>query len=99
MSFNATTWVEDLGFLNCFSIYSGVLGFVSLGLPLVYYYGKRIRAYTAGKLHSTPVSLREVSDDEPKTPASRVTFAEDFLPEISVPTNLFLVPHERTDSR
>lgn len=50
MSFDATTWVEDLGFQNSFGIYSGALGIASLGLPVVYLYGKRIRAFTAGKL-------------------------------------------------
>lgn len=50
MSFDATTWVQQLGFLRSFAIYSGALAFLSLGLPLVYIYGKRIRAFTGGKL-------------------------------------------------
>lgn len=50
LSFDATTWVEQLGFLHSMAIYSGVLGLLSLGLPLVYIYGKRIRAFTGGKL-------------------------------------------------
>lgn len=53
MSFDATTWVEQIGFMKSFSIYAGALAFMTLGLPLVYIYGKRIRAFTAGKLNKT----------------------------------------------
>lgn len=53
MSFDATSWVEQLGFLKSFGIYSGALGIAALGWPLVYFYGKRIRAFTAGKLGPT----------------------------------------------
>lgn len=35
------------------AVYSGVLGLLTLGLPLVYFYGKRIRAFTGGKLDGT----------------------------------------------
>lgn len=52
MSFNATTWVEDLGFTRSFGYYSLVLALVSLGLPAVYIYGKRLRAWTGGRLES-----------------------------------------------
>lgn len=58
MSFNATTWVEDMGFLESFGIYSGALGITALGLPLVYFYGKRIRAFTAGKLGAPATTTR-----------------------------------------
>jgi hypothetical protein len=50
MSFKATEWVQDLGFLKSFGIYGAALGASCLGLPFVYYYGKRIRAWTAGTL-------------------------------------------------
>lgn len=58
MSFDATTWVENLGFLKSFGIYSGALGITALGLPLVYFYGKKIRAFTAGNLgaNTAPVA-------------------------------------------
>ena len=49
LSFNATTWIQDIGFLPSFSIYAGVLAVASLGLPLVYIYGKRLRSWTAGQ--------------------------------------------------
>lgn len=52
MSFKATTWVEDLGFLVSFSIYAGVLAFFSLMLPIFYFYGKRMRRWTSGTVAS-----------------------------------------------
>lgn len=64
MSFNATTWVQDLGFFNSFAVYSGALGVACLGLPLVYFYGKRIRAWTAGRLEASVVKEVEVEGGE-----------------------------------
>jgi hypothetical protein len=63
MSFNATTWVEQLGFLRSFGIYSGALAIACLGLPLVYIYGKRIRAWTAGQLEPSIVG-KELEDGD-----------------------------------
>jgi len=53
MSFRATTWVEQLGFLSSFAIYAGVLAVLALFLPFVYFFGKRIRQWTAGTIKST----------------------------------------------
>ncbi|KLU82935.1 hypothetical protein MAPG_02002 [Magnaporthiopsis poae ATCC 64411] len=50
MSFKATQWIQDIGFLRSFGIYGGALALSCLGLPFVYFYGKRIRAWTAGTL-------------------------------------------------
>lgn len=61
MSFDATTWVAELGFLRSFSIYAGALAIMTLGLPLVYIYGKRIRAFTAGKLDKKPVLVEDTA--------------------------------------
>lgn len=63
MSFNATTWVEDIGFMKSFAIYAGALAFATLGLPLVYFYGKRIRAFTAGKLDRTYMEATSMEDE------------------------------------
>lgn len=74
MSFDATTWVEQLGFLRSFAIYSGALAIASLGLPLVYIYGKRIRKYTSGKLDKSRadgVQVQGVGEDEDWPPRSR----------------------------
>lgn len=84
MSFDATTWVEDLGFFKSFSIYSGVLAITTLGLPLVYIYGKKIRAFTAGKLTKAPPVVlhrpqtrEDTTDDEPKSSSPRRTYPKD----------------------
>jgi len=55
MSFRATTWVQQLGFMGSFGIYAAVLGGVSLFLPVMYVYGKRIRQWTAGTIKSKAV--------------------------------------------
>jgi hypothetical protein len=62
LSFNATSWVQQLGFFSSFAIFAGALGGVSLALPLIYFYGKRIRRWTAGQLEA---SLK-IMDDEAK---------------------------------
>lgn len=72
MSFDATSWVEEIGFMKSFAIYAGALAFMTLGLPLVYIYGKRIRAFTAGKLDKTYVT--ENMDDE--NPILRTTYSQ-----------------------
>ncbi len=61
MSFNAINWIEDIGFFESFGIYSAALAFASLGLPLVYIYGKRIRSWTAGQLE--PAVIKKIEDD------------------------------------
>lgn len=50
MSFRATTWIEELGFLGSYSIYAGVVGFGLLLWPIFYFYGKTIRRWTAGSV-------------------------------------------------
>lgn len=73
MSFDATTWVEQLGFLGSFGVYSGALGGVSLlGGPLVYVYGKRIRAFTAGKLRGWDPAAHAGAGG-PTTPTSPIS--------------------------
>ncbi|WYZ39290.1 hypothetical protein EsH8_III_001204 [Colletotrichum jinshuiense] len=65
MSFNVTTWIEDLGFLKNFGIYSAALAGVSMLLPVMYIYGKPIRAWTAGYLEpSTPILPAKTLDDD-----------------------------------
>ena len=64
LSFNATTWVQDLGIFTSFAIYAGALAAASMGLPLVYFFGKRIRSWTAGRLDATVA--RPLDDDEAK---------------------------------
>ncbi|KAJ0122933.1 hypothetical protein J7T55_011394 [Diaporthe amygdali] len=52
LSFDSTTWIEQLGFMVNFAIYGGIMAGFALGLPIMYIYGKRIRAWTAGRLES-----------------------------------------------
>ena len=51
LSSEATTWVAEKGFLNTFAIYAEVMIVVSLGIPALYFWGKRIRLWTAGSVN------------------------------------------------
>ncbi len=64
LSFNVTTWVEELGLFKCFGIYSAALGIATLGLPLVYVYGKRMRAWTGGRLEASVVTEVHIIRDD-----------------------------------
>lgn len=61
MSFRATTWVEQRGFMGSFAIYASVLAGVSLLLPVMFLYGKRIREWTSGTLKAKTVSEKQGS--------------------------------------
>lgn len=63
MSFKAVDWVQDMGFFKSFGIYSIALGIACLGLPFVYFYGKRIRMWTAGRLEP-PLPTGKKFDEE-----------------------------------
>ncbi|QDS76825.1 hypothetical protein FKW77_002884 [Venturia effusa] len=52
LSFRATDWVEERGFLGSFSIYAGILAALACILPVMYVCGKRIRQWTAGTVKS-----------------------------------------------
>lgn len=52
LSFDMSTWVEQLGFMANFAIYGGIMAAFTLCGPIMYIYGKRIRAWTAGRLES-----------------------------------------------
>ncbi|TLD31962.1 gb [Venturia nashicola] len=54
MSFRATAWIEERGFLGSFAIYAGVLAGLACLLPVMYIFGKRIRQRTAGTVKSKP---------------------------------------------
>ncbi|KAE9378580.1 MFS general substrate transporter [Stipitochalara longipes BDJ] len=42
-SFGVTDWIEARGYLGCFGIYAGCLALLSLGIPFLLIFGKRIR--------------------------------------------------------
>lgn len=50
ISFKSADWILDIGFIKTFSIYSGIMLLFTLMLPLVFYYGKQMRLWSAGKL-------------------------------------------------
>jgi len=53
MSFRATEWINDRGFFGSFGIYAAVLAGLSMLLPVMYLYGKKIRKWTAGTVRNT----------------------------------------------
>lgn len=55
MSFRATAWVEERGFLGSFAIYAGVLAVVACFLPVFYVFGKRVRRWTTGTVESEQI--------------------------------------------
>ncbi|KAK2067333.1 hypothetical protein P8C59_001084 [Phyllachora maydis] len=63
MSFRATQWIQDMGFFKSFAIYTGALVLACLGLPFVYIYGRRIRAWTAGQLGPAESMMEHEFDD------------------------------------
>ncbi|KAK3904236.1 major facilitator superfamily domain-containing protein, partial [Staphylotrichum tortipilum] len=64
LSSKSTSWIAERGFLNTFVIYSEVIIVVSLGIPLLYFFGRKLRRWTAGSVHVVPsgVSEKEVED-------------------------------------
>lgn len=54
ISFKSADWILDIGFIKTFSIYSGIMMLFTLMLPLVFYYGKPMRLWSAGKLGEAP---------------------------------------------
>lgn len=46
----ATTWVQEKGLLPTFVIYAEVMIVLVLFMPVMWFFGKRIRMWTAGKV-------------------------------------------------
>jgi hypothetical protein len=66
-SSNASTWVQQRGPLVIFGIYIAVLFVLGLLVPVLYFYGKRFRQWTGGRIAKSSV-LTEVRSSEPMTP-------------------------------
>ncbi|KAJ2901908.1 hypothetical protein MKZ38_001260 [Zalerion maritima] len=62
-SFDVTRWIQDIGFFKTFGLYSLALTVACLFLPLVYIYGKRIRAWTSGRLEVGGSNKEKELDD------------------------------------
>jgi hypothetical protein len=82
MSFNVTTWIQQLGFLTNFSIYSASIGAVSLILPFMYVYGKPIRAWTAGSLEPSAPAPKDLERDE-RGWNEKSSSNEDYMPGLA----------------
>lgn len=52
MSFKATDWIRDRGYFGSFAIYAAIISVLALGMPIVYMYGKRLRAWTGGRVQA-----------------------------------------------
>ncbi|KAK6082313.1 major facilitator superfamily transporter [Seiridium cupressi] len=50
LSSQVTVWVVEKGILNTFAIYAEALIVLSLGMPLLWFFGKRLRIWTAGSV-------------------------------------------------
>jgi MFS family permease len=50
LSSQATAWIAEKGFLGTFAIYAEAIIVVSLGIPLLYFFGKKMRVWTAGRV-------------------------------------------------
>lgn len=76
LSFDMTTWVQQLGFMANFAIYGGIMAAFALGGPIMYIYGKRIRAWTAGRLES-PYNQMQVDAEKARGPSDEKKVATD----------------------
>lgn len=56
----ATTWVQEKGLLPTFVIYAETMIVVLLIMPILFFYGKKIRTYTAGKVKGSSKSKGDV---------------------------------------
>lgn len=65
LSSKSTLWIAERGFLNTFVIYAEVIIVVSLGIPLLYFFGRKMRQWTAGSVHMAPSGVpgKEVDDN------------------------------------
>ncbi|KXX80830.1 hypothetical protein MMYC01_201868 [Madurella mycetomatis] len=75
LSSKSTVWVAERGFLNTFVIYAEVMIVASIGVPILYLFGKRIRQWTAGKVQRVDASgdkaLEKPIEDDASERASR----------------------------
>jgi hypothetical protein len=64
LSSKSTSWIAERGFLNTFVIYAEVMIVVSLGIPVLYFFGRKLRLLTAGRVQrATSDTMEKASDD------------------------------------
>lgn len=59
----ATNWITRRGMLGTFAIYAEAMIVISLGIPALYFCGKRLRKWTGGKVHGVRIEKRIVTDE------------------------------------
>ena len=67
LSSQATTWVMNMGLLTTMSIYAVIMIVLALGIPGLFFYGKRMRQWTAGRvqnMESKPSKKKMMLDDD-----------------------------------
>ncbi|KAI5928650.1 major facilitator superfamily transporter [Camillea tinctor] len=60
-SSQATVWVQQLGPAGLFGAYTAMLVIVALGMPVLFFYGKRLRMWTAGSVSKG--ETKKIDDD------------------------------------
>jgi MFS family permease len=58
----ATIWIMEKGPMQTFAIYAEVMIVLSLGIPLLYFFGKKLRRWTAGKVQEAQFEKRALDD-------------------------------------
>lgn len=58
----ATVWVAERGLLAVFAIYAEVMLVLSLGIPGIFFFGKRLRQWTGGMVHGVKKEKRKAPD-------------------------------------
>ena len=64
LSSQATLWIQQMGMMQTFTIYAEAMIVLSLGIPLLYFFGKKLRQKTAGKVHGVREEKRAVAGSE-----------------------------------
>ncbi|TDZ53197.1 putative MFS-type transporter [Colletotrichum trifolii] len=59
----ATVWIAEQGALATFALYAEAIIILALGLPVLYFYGKRMRQVTAGKVEAKESDKEKQIDD------------------------------------
>ncbi|KAH8649093.1 major facilitator superfamily domain-containing protein [Xylariales sp. PMI_506] len=52
LSSNVTVWVQEMGIESTFALYAESIIIASLGIPILFFWGKRIRVWTAGSVRA-----------------------------------------------
>lgn len=59
----ATVWIAEKGPLQTFALYAEAIIVLSLGLPILYFWGKKMRQWTAGSVKNKQSQKEKAFDD------------------------------------